>query len=103
MDENELQEVKDAVAGELGDMKETIAIDLKKQFDDETAERHKVWEKSLSDIKKDLVEMGRSGKIDPDDQVVKDLEAKIDEQEARQLELEEKLRLAQTTQIVESP
>jgi len=103
MDENELQEVKDAVAGELGDMKETIAIDLKKQFDAETAERHEQWEKSLSDIKKDLVTMGRSGQIDPTDQVVVDLEKKIDEQEARQLELEEKLRLAQTTQIVVSP
>jgi hypothetical protein len=103
MDENELQEVKDAVAGELGNMKDTIAIDLKKQFDAETAERHEKWEKSLSDIKKDLVEMGKSGQIDPTDQVVVDLEKKINEQEARQLELEEKLRLAQTTQIVVSP
>jgi len=103
MDENELQEVRDAVSGELGNMKETIALDLKKQFDDETAERHKVWEKSLSDIKKELIEMGKSGEIKPDDPVVVGLEEKITEQETKQLELEEKLRLAQTTQIVVAP
>jgi len=100
MDENELQEVRDAVSGELGNMKETIAIDLKKQFSDETAERHKVWEKSLSEIKEQLAGMGQSGDIKPDDPVVKGLEEKINEQEARQLELEEKLRIAQTIQTV---
>ena len=103
LEEHELQEVKDAVSGELGNMKDVIALDLKKQFDDETAERHKTWEKSLSEIKEDLIKMGKSRQIEPDDQVVLDLQAKIDEQETRQLELEEKLRLAQTTQIVVAP
>ena len=51
LEEHELQEVKDAVAGELVNMKDVIALDLKKQFDDETAERHVQWEKSLSSIK----------------------------------------------------
>ncbi len=103
LEEHELQEVKDAVSGELGNMKDVIALDLKKQFDDETAERHKTWEKSLSEIKEDLIKMGKSRQIEPDDQVVLDLQAKIDEQETRQGELEEKLRLAQTTQIVVAP
>jgi len=103
LEEHELQEVKDAVSGELGNMKDVIALDLKKQFDDETAERHKVWESSLSEIKEDLIKMGKSRQIQPDDQVVVDLQSKIDEQEARQGELEEKLRLAQTTQIVVAP
>lgn len=103
LEEHELQEVKDAVSGELLNLKDTIALDLKKQFDDETAERHKEWEKSLSDIKKDLIQMGQTRQIEPDDQVVLDLQSKIDETEARQVELEEKLRLAQTTQIVVAP
>lgn len=103
LEEHELQEVKDAVAGELGNMKDTIALDLKKQFDDETAERHKTLETSLSQIKEDLIKMGQSREIQPDDQVVLDLQAKIDEQEARQGVMEEKLRLAQTTQIVVAP
>ncbi len=103
MDENELQEVKDAVAGELGNMKETIALDLKKQFDDETAERHKEWEKSLSGIKKELLEMSRSDQFEATDVKVKELETKIDEQDAKQGEIEEKLRLAQASQIVVAP
>lgn len=103
LEEHEIQEVKDAVSGELGNMADTIAIDLKKQFDDETAERHKVWESSLSEIKEDLIKMGKSRQIEPDDQVVLDLQSKIDETEARQGDLEEKLRLAQTTQIVVAP
>ena len=103
LEEHELQEVKDAVSGELGNMKDVIALDLKKQFDAETAERHEQWEKSLSEIKEDLIKMGKSRQIEPDDQVVLDLQAKIDEQETRQGELEEKLRLAQTTQIVVAP
>lgn len=103
LEEHELQEVKDAVSGELGNMKDVIALDLKKQFDDETAERHKAWEKSLSTIKADLITMAKSHQIQPDDQVVVDLQSKIDEQEARQNDLEEKLRLAQTTQIVTAP
>lgn len=103
LEEHELQEVKDAVAGELVNLKDVIALDLKKQFDDETAERHKAWEKSLSEIKTDLIKMGQSREIQPDDQVVVDLQSKIDEQETRQGELEEKLRLAQTTQIVVAP
>ncbi len=103
LEEHELQEVKDAVAGELVNMKDVIALDLKKQFDDETAERHVQWEKSLSSIKEDLIKMGKSRQIEPDDQIVVDLQSKIDEQEARQGELEEKLRLAQTTQVVVAP
>jgi len=103
MEDHEIQEVKDAVVGELGNMKDQIAIDLKKQFDDESAERHKTFETSLSEIKKDLIKMGQSRSIEPDDQVVLDLQSKIDEQEARQGELEEKLRLAQTQQIVVAP
>ena len=84
-------------------MKDTIAIDLKKQFSDEDAERHKVWEKSLSDIKKQLIDMGQAGAIKPDDPVVKGLEEKIEEQESRQKELEEKLRLAQTHPLIVAP
>ncbi len=103
MDENELQEVRDAVSGELGNMKDTIAIDLKKQFSDEDAERHKEWEKSLSDIKRQLAEMGQSGAVKPDDPVVKGLEEKIGEQEKKQLDLEEKLRIAQTAQTLIAP
>jgi len=103
LEEHELQEVKDAVAGELGNLKDNIALDLKKQFSDEDAERHKVWEKSLSEIKKSLIEMGQSREIQPDDRIVVDLQSKIDEQEARQNDLEEKLRLAQTAQVVVAP
>lgn len=103
LEEHELQEVKDAVGAELVNLKDVIALDLKKQFDDETAERHIKWEESLSSIKEDLIKMGKSRQIEPDDQIVVDLQSKIDEQEARQGELEEKLRLAQTTQIVVAP
>lgn len=94
MEEHEIQEVQDAVKGQLEDFKGAIAKDLRKMFDDELATKFEAWQTAIKEIKTKLAEMAISGTVEADAQKVIDLEAKIIENEERQLQTEERLRLA---------
>ncbi len=93
-DEKLVEEIGEVVKGQLTDFKEIVALDLTKHVDDELATKFREWQESIKEIKSQLVEMAQGGQHAPDDQVVKDLESKIAENEERQLQTEEKLRLA---------
>ena len=94
------EEISAAVAAELDEFKGVIVEEVRQTISDERASEFKEMEETLGQVSKDLAEMGKSGQIDPDDQVVKDLEARLDENEAKQEAIKEQLRLSIATQLV---
>lgn len=100
MEENDIQEVREVVQGLSDDMKESVTIDLRTHIDDELATKFEVWQKSIKEIKTQLAEMAVAGTKGHDDDAVTDLEKRISEAEEKQMQTEEKLRMALAKPII---
>ena len=94
------EEIKAAVGEELTEFKGVIVEEVRQTLSDEKAEEFKELETSLGVISKDLAELGKAGETAPDAQVVKDLEARLDENEAAQEAMKEQLRLSIASQAL---
>jgi hypothetical protein len=94
------EEIQQAVKDELSAFKGETVEEVRQVLSDETAEDFKKMEASLGEVSLKLVEIAKHGETAPDAQVVKDLEARLDEAEAGQGELKEQVRLAIASQVV---
>ncbi len=94
------EEIKAAVGEELTEFKGVIVEEVRQTLSDEKAEEFKELETSLGVISKDLAELGKAGETAPDAQVVKDMEARLDEAEAEQEAMKEQLRLSIASQAL---
>lgn len=88
------EKLESAVKAGLADVKGEIVKELRETLTGEEAERFAKWEKGLEDIRKQLNKLAVDDPDDPKAAKVVELEKKLDEYEAKQLALEEKLRLA---------
>ena len=94
------EEIKAAVGEELTEFKGVIVEEVRQTLSDEKAEDFKKMETDLGLISKDLADMAKAGETAPDAQVVKDLEARLDENEAAQETMKEQLRLSIASQAL---
>ncbi len=94
------EEIQKAVKDELSAFKGETVEEVRQVLSDETAEDFKKMEASLGEVSLKLVEIAKHGETAPTAQVVKDLEARLDESEAGQETIKEQVRLAIASQVV---
>ena len=97
------EEIQQAVKDELDSFKGETVEEVRQALSDEKAEDFKEMEKSLGEVSLQLAEMAKAGETAPNAQVVKDLEARLDENEAAQAKIKEELRLSLASQVVLAP
>ena len=98
-----IEEVQKAVKDELAEFKGETVEEVRQALSDERAEDFKEMEKTLGEVSLKLVELAKTGEAAPDAQVVKDLEERLDENEAAQEKIREELRLSMASQVVIAP
>ncbi len=103
MEDQEKQEIQDAVSAGLDQAKEQLTSDIRETLDGETAEKFESLEKDVSTMKEDLIKRGKDFPEDFNHQEVKDMELRISEAEERQIEFKDQLRLAVAAQTLAIP
>lgn len=98
MEDQEKQEIQDAVKTGLDDAKEQLTEDIRTTLSGESADKFESLEKDVSKMKEGLVKWGKDFPEDFKHQDVKDMEARISEAEERQIEFKDQLRLAMVRQ-----
>lgn len=96
-----LEEIQAGIQTGLANVKEEIAKDLKEIVNDATAQKFTDLEGEIKDIRGDLMKRFVDDPADHAKQLVKDLEKKLDEIEAKQAEFAEQARLARVPQTVQ--
>lgn len=94
------EEIKEAVHQELDSFKGVIVEECRQALTDEKATEFKKLEEGLGLVSKDLIELAKAGETAPTAQVVKDLEARLDEAEGQQESIKEQLRLSIASQAL---
>ncbi len=94
------EEIKEAVHQELDEFKGVIVEECRQALSDEKAAEFKELEAGLGLVSKDLIELAKAGETAPTAQVVKDLEARLDEAEGQQETIKEQLRLSIASQAL---
>lgn len=98
-----IEEIQKAVKDELASFKGETVEEVRQALSDERAEDFKEMEKTLGETSLKLTELAKAGEAAPDAQVVKDLEERLDENEAAQEKIREELRLSIASQVVLAP
>jgi hypothetical protein len=94
MEEQERQEIQDAVKDGLDASKEQLVEDLKVHLDGQTSEKFVELDKEVSGLKETLAKRGKDFPEDFNHQSVVDMESRISEAEEKQIVFKEDLRLA---------
>ena len=102
MEDQEKQEIQDAIKDGLDATKDQLVEDLKVHLDGETSEKFEALEKDVSTLKGDLIKRGKDFPEDFKHQDVLDMELRISEAEEKQIVFKEDLRLALARQVLPS-
>ncbi len=98
----DIEEIQKAVRDELDEFKGETVEQVRQALSDEQADEFKKMETTLGEVSLKLAALGKAGETAPSAQVVKDLESRLDENEAAQEAIKEQLRLSIARQIVVS-